>query len=423
MQIQGTGRASGNAYLLKGKRGPVWYMRYRLDGRESRKRIGPAWTGRGRPPAGFFTKRMAEAELDAFLTDARRGVLPEKPTTATVTVEDAANEWLRHAEHQRRVKPATLADYKGAVKTHIVPAFGDRRIEDVTSRLIDRWQARLAETKLSTRTRSKLLTILHGIFERARREHGLPMNPVAGVERPRESYSGDYDFYSPEEVWALVRAAESEQDAAIFLTAAFTGLRQGELRALRWRDVDFANEVIRVTRGISLTEIGSPKGRRIRSVPMIPEVAGALAKLWQRGVFTGDDDLVFPGLRTGKRVAAVLDAEEWSEEQDEILVAEPLDRSALRRRFVAARKRAELRPIRFHDLRHTFGSLVINQANPAEVQAYLGHSDYRTTQRYLHHKSRGGEAQRIAAAFRPAQPETELERALEGAVKAADEEV
>jgi integrase len=131
--------------------------------------------------------------------------------------------------------------------------------------------------------------------------------------------------------------------------------------------VDFVNEVIRVTRGLSLNEIGSPKGRRIRSVPMIPEVAGALAKLGQRGVFTRDDDLVFPGLRTGKRVAAVLDAEEWSEEQDEILVAEPLDRSALRRRFVAAPKRANVRSIRFHDLRRTFGSLVINRANPVEA--------------------------------------------------------
>jgi integrase len=94
-----------------------------------------------------------------------------------------------------------------------------------------------------------------------------------------------------------------------------------------------------------------------------------------------------------------------------------MDRSALRRRFKEARDRAELRPLRFHDLRHTFGTLVINAANPVEVQAWLGHADGRTTQRYLHYKSRAGEAQRIAAAFSVGAPETELDRALEEAVE------
>jgi integrase len=58
--------------------------------------------------------------------------------------------------------------------------------------------------------------------------------------------SGDIQVYSPEEVWALVRAASSQRDAALFLTAAFTGLRMGELLALRWREVDFAGSVVRV---------------------------------------------------------------------------------------------------------------------------------------------------------------------------------
>jgi integrase len=101
---------------------------------------------------------------------------------------------------------------------------------------------------------------------------GLTVNPAVDVERPPLASSGDIEVFSPDEVWALVRAAASEQDSAIFLTAAFTGLRRGELHALHWRDVDFAGSVIRVRasnrKGLAL----DAKVRKVRSVPMAPDV-------------------------------------------------------------------------------------------------------------------------------------------------------
>lgn len=186
-----------------------------------------------------------------------------------------------------------------------------------------------------------------------------------------------------------MRAEESEQDGAVYLTAAFTGLRLGELRALRVKDVHFEAETIRVVRSFTGGSFGSPKSGKGRAVPMAPEVAATLAKLLQRERFSGPEDIVFPGV-TG----------------------EPLDGSALRRRFKAGRDRAGLRPLRFHDLRHVFASTVIRIADPVEVQAWAGHANLSTTERYLHYKPRTDAARRIAEAFKVAAPE--LETAGEG---------
>ncbi|MDP9346197.1 MAG: hypothetical protein M3P44_10810 [Actinomycetota bacterium] len=82
---------------------------------------------------------------------------------------------------------------------------------------------------MNNRTKLKILTVLHGVMGRARRVWKLPRNPVADVEKPVQRHSTKIDVFSPEDVMALVRAASSEQDAAIYLTAAFTGLRRGEL--------------------------------------------------------------------------------------------------------------------------------------------------------------------------------------------------
>jgi integrase len=374
---------SGHIYRQERRSGERWVAKWRDANGQHKRVLARAWGGKGRPPEGYLTKRGAQEVLDTLLADARRGQLMGVARTG-VLFREATEEWLRHGEHERAVKTATLVDYRSVVSSRLLPAFGELPLEAITATAIDRWRREvLADARLSARTVNKALTILHGIMERARRVWNLPANPVADIERVRERYSGDYDFFSPEEVRALVRAAASEQDGAIYLTAAFTGLRRGELVALRWRDVDFQGEAIRVRGSFSYGEVVTPKGGKVRTVPMVPEVAHALARLGSRDGFTSDSDLLFP-----------------SE------VGEHIDGSALRRRYVRALKDADLRPLRFHDLRHTFGSLAINRASIVQVQAWMGHADIDTTMRYLHHKSRSDEAKLLAEAFAPesAQP-------------------
>jgi hypothetical protein len=97
-------------FLREGARGKVWYAKYRLpDGRQLKKRIGPAWSGRGRPPAGHFTKHTAERWLDDLLHQAHAGTLPGMVRTG-VTFEQACEEYLHWLEHDRQRKPTTLRD-------------------------------------------------------------------------------------------------------------------------------------------------------------------------------------------------------------------------------------------------------------------------------------------------------------------------
>lgn len=156
----------------------------------------------------------------------------------------AAREWLRFVTEERACKPSTLRAYRSSVESRLIPAFGARRIDEITPEDIERWRGRLSG---SARTKNKLLTELHGIFRRAERAFGLRANPAAQLEKLRERRKLELEVFTPEEVWVLVRNAASEQDGALFLTAAFTGLRRGELIASRWRDVDFPAATLQVS--------------------------------------------------------------------------------------------------------------------------------------------------------------------------------
>jgi integrase len=368
---------SGHVFLVDRQRGAQWYVKYRLpDGRQVQKRLGPAWTGRGRPRAGYLTRRSAQECLDAILAQARAGTLPGMVRTGA-TFEQAAAEWLRWIRVDRQRRRSTLDGYRSAVRAHLVPAFGSVALEDLTPRRIDLWRTQLVEDgRLSNRTINQLLTILHGILGRAQRVWGLRENPVRHVDRQPRRGRVDIDVYSLEEILALVRHAENDQDGVLFLTAALTGLRMGELIALRWRDVDFPRALVRVRASYSHRELNSPKSGKGRAIPLVDQAAYELARLAQRGYLDSPDSLVFPGER-----------------------GEYLDDSALRRRYKLARDQAGLRPLRFHDLRHTFGTHAIRTVDPRELQEWMGHADFSTTEIYLSYKPRPDAAQRLALAF------------------------
>ncbi|MHB8695418.1 MAG: tyrosine-type recombinase/integrase [Solirubrobacteraceae bacterium] len=366
---------SGHVFLYEGKRTKTWCAKWRDHEGQHERRLGPAWSEPGRPPEGFFREREAKAALAQILVDARAGISQQRRTG--VSFAEAAEDWYGHGMLERDWSPSTKADYRSALIAHLVPAFGDLSIEKITPARIERFRNdAVRDSGMSRRNANRLLAITHAVFVHACAYHGLKENPAAKVPKLKESYdAGRYEFFTPEEIHKLVAAAAGEQDGAVFLTAAFTGLRRGELVALKWQDVDFENSSIRVYEGFT-REVGRPKSRRSRTVPMVDEVADILRALRASRPLAGPKDLVFPGEGGG--------------------YADP---SALRRRYVSAVKRAGLPPLRFHDLRHTFGSLAINHASIVQVQHWMGHADIKTTMRYLHHKSRADEARVLSKAF------------------------
>jgi integrase len=393
---------SGHVWLYRGKRRQTWCAKWRDHAGQHEKRLGRAWTGRGEPPPGFLRRREAEALLEEILVEARRGQLRLRRTGFTFA--DVAEDWYARGPLARDWSASTQRDYRSVLDAHLLPEFGTKRIETITAEQFERWRARLArDGKRSRKTVNKIATQAHAIFGHAVERFGLSVNVAAKVRRLRESNDpGRFDFFSPEEIELLVataargahrdpsrpavsdteralRGEEDRQDGAIFLTAALAGLRRSELLALLWEDVDFEHSSIRVFEGYAAKETGKPKSRKSRTVPMVDTLADSLNELRRREHHTTKGNHVFVS-RFGTR----------------------LDGSALRRRYIATRDAAGLRPLRFHDLRHTFASVAINVASITQVQAWMGHADVKTTMRYLHHKSRADDAHLLSSAFRPA---------------------
>ena len=377
--------ATGHVKVVERKKGSVFYVKYRLPGgKHVQKRLGPVWTKRSRPPAGYLTKAMAEQRLREILTDAGRGILSETNASGA-TFSDAAAEYLRYVRDVRQIDEITLKGYQGVIDGYLLKKFGKKPLEAITPDHIDAYKENLmAEGRLTNRTIVRHLMVLHGIFKRAMRVWKLNSNPASAemVERPSVVYTDSFETYDREEIDLLAANALSTQEGTLYKLAAFTGLRQGELLGLRWDCVDFVSGMIQVRRNYTDRQEKIPKGKKVRSVPMMPDVIDLLGKLKERDNFTADTDLVFCN-EAGEHLNS------WS----------------LRRRYYQAIEAAGIRRLRFHDLRHAFGSAAITTLDPYAVQSYMGHQHYSTTQRYLHHRPRREDAARLGEAFAPTSSE------------------
>lgn len=325
----------------------------------SRDRRRGNWLARWRDPAGrdrsksFARKVDAERFLAQLSADMHRGMYID-PAAGKVTLDTLAETWVSGLAH---LKPSTAERYRGIVRRHIVPRWGRWPLRSIAHSDVSAWVGDLHRAGLAPGTVRQTYRVLSLILDATVQDGRIARNPAAGVALPRRVRS-EPRFLTAEEVGRLAQAAGRYRLTVLVL--AFTGLRFGELVALRVRRVDA--ERGRITIAESASEIGgqlvwssSTKTHQTRSVPVPASLMAELVAHCQ-GKPAGATVFTAPAggpLRLGN----------WRD-----------------RVFDPACKAAELAGVTPHDLRHTATSLAIAAgANVKAVQGMLGHASAAMT--------------------------------------------
>src|SRR5260221_4522843 len=237
-----------------------WYGRWHNGNSRPNRKIGPIRT---RGDEEGLTRREAEQAL-------RRLIESEQPKCAgaEVTVAEAGDLLLRHLE-AKGLKPTTLDTYDSTLRTHLrQPPLGDLQLHAADPEQVEALLARMRNDGKAPKTIANAFKLLNQIFVFGKRKRWCRENPCELVDPPVVKPSTDIRFLNQAELADLLRAVDlnakpfGPTDHALFLTAAMTGLRQGELLALRWRDVDWKAGKIRVRRNYVRGHWVAPKSRR-----------------------------------------------------------------------------------------------------------------------------------------------------------------
>jgi integrase len=318
---------------------------------------------RHRAPRSFATKAEASQWLAKIETELARGTWTD-PDAGRVSLGRYARGWV---ETRTNLRPHTVDLYESLLERHIVPALGDHAIGTLSAGTVRRWYARLVrESGPDSLTPAKSYRLLRTILNTALAEGAIAKNPCAivgaGIER-----SAERPVATLAQVSALAGAVPS-RFRALVLTAAFAGLRFGELAGLTRDCIDLDAGSITVRRALvqrddGSLQLGPPKseaGRRTFAIPaaLLPELAAHLAAY----VAPEDDALVFVGAK-----GARLRRSNWS-----VL-------------WKKATEQVGVPGLRLHDLRHTCNTLTAaTGASTRELMHRMGHASPRAALRYQH---------------------------------------
>jgi integrase len=302
------------------------------------------------------TKKKAMESLREIEDQVRRGIyLPERKIP---TFKEVAKDWI---EHKRpNLRQSTWSVYEGHVRNHF-SAFEPIRVSLITTAKVEKWISARHTDGMEAGTLKKILVTLGQIMAYAVRHGYIAQNPVRDAERPRGNglkNEKGIKILTPAEIASLLDAVSEMKYRTVFMLAIMSGARQGELLGLKWGDVDWKNNQIHIQRTFNNSAWYETKTKTSnRRVDLGPAMMTELKK-WKLACSPSELDLVFPNE-----------------------AGQPLNhKNMVNRHFMPALRKAGVEKIRFHDLRHTYASLMIEQGeNIKYVQTQLGHSSPTVT--------------------------------------------
>ncbi len=266
-------------------------------------------------------------------------------------------EWLSECIKKMKLhfKPSTIESYDKCLNKWCTPIWKGKEISKITTSEVHKVIYETLNPTLTPSTKKFILKMIKRIFQMAVEDGILARNPALGIKV--EVPEVEQEVLNPEEVAKLLYEAKLNEHRfyVIWAFALFTGMRSGEMYALKWSDVDLTNKLIRVSRNwTNKSGMGPTKNRKCRNVPICADLETLLVELK-----ANLQEFVLPRL------------EDWTRGQ-QAMVLKDFCRSI------------GVTPVKFHDLRATFiTNMLVQGVSLAKVMSIVGHSDIDTTNKYL----------------------------------------
>jgi integrase len=360
-----------------------------------------SWVVDWRDPSG---KRYIEAQDDKDAAERRLAEVIQsgkQGASKKMTFKEHGDWWLENVA-KGSIKDSTYQEYEAVLRNHVYPIIGNKPFVKVNRAMIRELIA-LKKKEFSQSTVRNIMAPVRGMFFQAIEDGKAHQNPAARIgklnKRAKDAPRKKIDPLTREEVQAMLKTCLGARKHAhyypLFLCAVRTGIRQGELMTLKGSDVDFAGGLIHVQRNLSRGKISATKNGKDRKVDMSGQLAKVLNEmLSKRRAEALRKEMEKPAEEHRDAITVtngVMDG--WLFQTP---VKTQLDPSNLRKMFNSLLAEAKLRRVRFHDLRHTFASLLLGQKeSPTYVKEQMGHSSINVTVDIYGHLVPGGNRQAV----------------------------